>query len=286
MSLTSFIKILEVKMLFKKEFPLSRISLQGEMKAVPVTKNYPLVGTAFDYLFRFYLEHENPNCVTKPWVAEDSLALLEHTIDEYGKKATKEMLDASDKMTLLLEDAKERHEKYLNTGNLGDDLIRSSVELAQIDAYYRSGIIPPTLGQVENGDVQDLRNLISLVKPETFKAKSTCFLNPTFGYGSQLVGGADADLIVDDMLVDMKTTKFLSFTQEHYNQLIGYYILSKLGKVNESEDVPISKIGIYFSRHGILHTISAREIEEYPNFPKFVDVFEKLATVVFSEKLR
>lgn len=278
----SFIKIPEVKMLFKKEFPLSRISLQGEMKAVPVTKNYSLVGTAFDYLFRFYLEHENPNCVTKHWVAEDSLALLEQTIDEYGKKATKEMLDASDKMMLLLEDAKENHEKYLNTGNLGDDLIRSSVELAQIDAYYRSGIIPPSLGHVDSGDVQDLRNLVSLVKPDTFKAKNACFLNPTFGYGSQLVGGADADLIVDDMLVDLKTTKFLSFTQEHYNQLIGYYILSKLGKVNESEDIPISKIGIYFSRHGILHTISARKIEEHPNFPKFVDVFEKLATVVFN----
>ncbi|MCH7623818.1 MAG: hypothetical protein IIB46_07020 [Nitrospinae bacterium] len=66
--------------------------------------------------------------------------------------------------------------------------------------------------------------------------------------------------------MDIKTTKFLSFTQEQYNQLIGYYILSKLGKINESEDIPISKIGIYFSRHGILHTISAEEIENHPNF--------------------
>jgi len=254
------------------------------MKAVPVTKNYPLVGTSFDYLFRFYLEHENPNCMTKSWVAEHSLALLEQTIDEHGKKTPKEMVDAFDKMTLCLQDAKDIHREYLKSGNLSDDLIKSSVILAQIDAFYRSGRIPPTLGQVESGDVQDLRNLISLVKPETFKAKKTCFLNPTFGYGSQLVGGADADLIVDDILVDVKTTKFLSFTQEQYNQLIGYYILSKLGKVNESEDVPISKIGIYFSRHGILHTISAKEIEEHPNFPKFVRVFEKLATAIFSTK--
>jgi hypothetical protein len=283
MSLTSFIKIPEVKSIFKKEFPLSKTLLQGDMKAIPVTKNYPLVGTAFDYLFRFYLERENPNCVTKHWVAENSLALLEQTIDEHGKKAPKEMIDAFDKMTLYLHDAKDTHKEYLKSGNLGDDLLKSSIILAQMDTLYRSGIIPPSLGQVEKGDIKDLRNLISLVKPETFKAKKTCFLNPTFGYGSQLVGGADADLIVDDMLVDLKTTKFLSFTQEHYNQLIGYYILSKLGKVNESEDIPISKIGIYFSRHGILHTISAKDIEAHPNFKKFVDVFEKLATVVFNQ---
>lgn len=284
MSLTSFIKIHEVKAMFRNEFPLSKTVLQGEMKAAPVTKNYPLVGTSFDYLFRFYLEHENPNCVTKHWVAEDSLTLLDQIIKDQGRNASKEMTDASDKMTLLLHDAKETYEDYLNTGNISDELIKSSVTLAQMDAFYRSGRIPPTLGQVESGDVQDLRNLISLVKPETFKAKKTCFLNPTFGYGSQLVGGADADLIVDDMLVDIKTTKFLSFTQEQYNQLIGYYILSKLGKINESEDIPISKIGIYFSRHGILHTISAEEIENHPNFPKFVRVFEKLATVIFSKK--
>ncbi len=65
--------------------------------------------------------------------------------------------------------------------------------------------------------------------------------------------------------------------------MIGYYILSKLGEINESENIPISRMGIYFSRHGILHTISAKEIEDKPNFPKFVRVFEKLADAVFSK---
>ena len=87
-------------------------------------------------------------------------------------------------------------------------------------------------------------------------------------------------------LIDIKTTKYLSFTQDLYNQLIGYYILSKLGKINESEDIPISRIGIYFSRHGILHTISTDDIENYSNFPKFVKWFEKSASVIFTEKLR
>ena len=150
MSLTSFIKIPEVKALFRKEFPLSQTRLKGEMKAEPVTRNFPLVGTSFDYLFRFFLEHTNPNCITKPWVAEHSLVLLEQTVEEYGKKAPKDMLDASDKMKLFLHDAKEIHEDYLDTGNLSDDLIRSSVILAQMDVLYRSGRMYPNFGKVES----------------------------------------------------------------------------------------------------------------------------------------
>ena len=284
MSLTSFIKTPQVKAMFKEEFPLSKILLQGDMKAVPITKNFPLIGTSFDYLLRFYLEHENPNCVARSWVAENSLNLLGQIIDRVGKNIPKVMTDAHDKMTSCLQDAKDTHKEYLKSGNLGDDLIKSSVILAQMDVFYRSGVIVPALGQVESGDIQDLCNLISLVNPEIFKAKETCFLNPTFGYGSQLVGGADADLIVDEVLIDVKTTKFLSFKQEQYNQLIGYYILSKLGKVNDSKHVPISKIGIYFSRHGIMHTISTREIENHPNFTKFVDMFEKMAKAAFKIK--
>lgn len=284
MSLTSFIKIPEVKAVFRSEFPLKQTKLEGEIKANPVTKNYPLVGTAFDYLFRFFLERENPNCITKRWVAEESVLLL----DTFGVDGTdkKNEMELAQKMRQFLEESKKIHAGFLVKGKLDDDVIRTAVILAQIDVFYRQGTIPPTLGTVEEGDIQDLRNLISLVDLDLFKAKNHCYLNPTFGYGSELVDGADADLIVDDTLIDIKTTKYLSFTQDLYNQLIGYYILSKLGKINESEDIPISRIGIYFSRHGILHTISTDDIENYSNFPKFVNWFEKSASAIFTEKLK
>jgi len=276
-SLTSFIKIPQVKAVFRKEFPLQPTKLEGEIKAEPVTRNFPLVGAAFDYLLRFYLEQKNPNCITKRWVAETSVLLM----DTLGKDD-----EESKKMKRFLEESKKIHDNFLSTGMIDDEIIKTSVILAQMDVYYRQGTVPENLGTVEEGDIQDLRNLISLVDLDLFKAKNHCYLNPTFGYGSELVGGADADLIVDDTLVDVKTTKFLSFTQEQYNQLIGYYILSKLGKINESENIPISKVGIYFSRHGILHTISADEIENNPGFPKFVNWFEKSASAIFTEKLK
>lgn len=277
MSLTSFIKISPVKAVFRKEFPLKQVKLEGELKAAPITRNYPLVGTAFDYMFRFYLEQKNPNCITKRWVAETSVLLM----DTLGRDD-----EESKKMKHCLAESKKTHANFLSKGVFDDNIMKTAIILAQMDTFYRQEIVPENLGVVEDGDIQDLRNLISLVDSDLFKAKKHCFLNPTFGYGSELVGGADADLIVDDTLIDVKTTKFLSFTQEQYNQLIGYYILSKLGEINESENIPISKVGIYFSRHGVLHTIPTDQIENHPNFTKFVNWFEKSASAIFTEKLK
>lgn len=50
MSLTSFLKIKEVKAKFRETFKKPSFKLEGEIIAHPQTKNYGLVGTAFDYL--------------------------------------------------------------------------------------------------------------------------------------------------------------------------------------------------------------------------------------------
>lgn len=250
------------------------------MRAEPVTRHYTLVGTAFDYLLRFFLEHASTNCVTKPWVAEGSVARL-GSVARHSGYTQAQLAGAYDRMKSMLREAKETHARYMGTGNLDDGLIKSCIFLAQMDVFYRSGVIDPNLGRADSGDVRDLRNLISVVKPETFLADVTCYLNPHFGYGSELVSGADADLIVDGTLIDVKTTKSLSFTQAHYNQLAGYYILSRIGQINGTDDVKISRVGIYFSRYGMLHTVPVRDIEDRPDFDGFVKRFERMARETF-----
>ena len=290
-----------IKMIFKDEFPLERITLKGDIKAPPMTKHYSLVGTAFDYLLRFYLEKENPNCVTEPWVAESAVPLLNAadklkndvavSTEDLKYIQTAVMLEQSSTRTdlartsktagHLLDEAKNSYEMYLRAGDMSDSLISSSIILAQMDVPYRAGRLPSDFGHVNPDDIKDLRNLISLADPRIFKAKNACYLNPTFGYGSNLVGGADADVIVDGTLIDIKTVKTLKFTREMYNQLIGYYVLAKLGKVGGNSDVQISRLGVYFSRYGVLHLISAEQIENNPGFPRFVMAFEKMAQALF-----
>lgn len=257
-----------IKERFKKEFSFTAPKLSGTLKAKPITANDQLIGTAFDYLLRFYLQQKNPNCITRKWVAESSVLRM----DKIGKKD-----GDSKKMKQLLKESKKTHADFLSDGKLDDKIIKTAIILGQMDMFKRIGKLHPDLGTVEEGDIEDLRNLISIVEPKLFISKKHCFLNPTFGSGSVWVGGADADLIVDDMLIDIKTTKHLSFTRDNFNQLIGYYVLSKLGKVNGLKYIQISKLGIYFSRYGILHTISTEQIENHKNFPKFVRWFKKSA---------
>lgn len=76
--------------------------------------------------------------------------------------------------------------------------------------------------------------------------------NPTFGHGSELVGGADADLICGGMLVDIKTTGSNKITSDYLDQLVGYYFLARYMRSQVVEFPEINSLAIYFSRHGHL----------------------------------
>jgi len=126
-------------------------------------------------------------------------------------------------------------------------LIKATYGLAQLDHIFRSGYIDPNLGKVEMNDLKDLKKLIKAVDSEIFRAK-VCVLNPTFGSSSKMVGGADADLIINNTLMDIKTTKSLELTRDQYNQLIGYYCLYRLSGVDDlKKSHKITSIGIYYS---------------------------------------
>ncbi len=245
MSLTSFIKNPDVRKKFVETFPLPKIELKAELKAPPITKHYGLVGTAFDYLLRFYIKRSNPNAITKEWVAENALSRIPGDV-------------LKNKLKKTVDNAKKVYLKYLENGVLSDDVLKTTILLAKIDLIYRAGYIDPNIDKVDEGDIQDLRNLINLVDKNLFTANKICLLNPTFGKASRLVGGADADIILDNQIIDFKTTKNLKLKKEDFHQLIGYYILSLIGGIDEADKyLEIKTISIYFCRHGKLLQLPA-----------------------------
>jgi hypothetical protein len=271
MSLTKFIAIPDVKQKFNEEFPVPSASLKGPMLAPPITKNYGLVGTALDYLMRFYLERLNPGCLKQEWVAKASVELTERSPKLFASTSR------------LLKFAEESYHHYLKTGELDDNILSSAVFLAQLDVIYRAGIVDSNMGKADSGDLTDLRNLVGVIKPEPFRARKVCMLNPTFGEASLLVGGADADIVIDDVLIDIKTTKNLGFTQEQFNQLVGYYILNKIsGRMGSVKDASISKLGIYYSRYGILHLVSA-DVVEKKGLKQFITWFIERAETAYPD---
>ncbi len=268
MSLTSFIKQQDVREKLKQEFPKPKFTNKQELLAPALTKNYGGVGTAFDYLLRFYVKSINPQAVERRWIAESSVNLLKqdgsHRLYEQGY--------------LIITQAREEYAKFLATQQLSDKLIKISWQLAQLDVLYRAGKIDGNLQDLDEKDIEDLRNLMVLVEPNKFKSSGVVVLNPTFGLASNLVGGADADLLIDDLLIDVKTTKELSLEREAFNQLIGYYTLYKIDGIDGApSEHEVKHLGIYFSRYAYLYVIPVEDVIDSQRFPQFLEWFKQRA---------
>ena len=85
-------------------------------------------------------------------------------------------------------------------------------------------------------------------------------LNPGFGMFSDLIGGADADLITNGSLIDIKTTKHPKVEKMMVRQLVGYMILARAACSAGAQFPRFDKLGIYFSRHGHLWEMSVQDI--------------------------
>jgi len=275
MSLTSFLdNNPDVREQFKQEFHKPSLRVKKDLLAPPLTKRYPTVGTAFDYLLRFYVKHLNPNTIDKGyWVAEIALASLQNNPALYAK---------GKKVVLQ---AKEREAAFLQIGQITDKLIESTLSLAYLDPIYRANRGHEYIGTpIDKKDIEDIRKLISIVNSDRFKAKELCMINPTFGIASQMVGGADADIVIDDNIIDIKTTKKLEFRLRDFQQVIGYYVLHQIGGLGRLQPKPeIKKVSIYFSRYAYLHTLDLEDIVNEDTFPDFVEWFKERAKQEYGE---
>ena len=139
-----------------------------------------------------------------------------------------------------------------------DELNRYCVVLALMEVIFRAG---PMRDTTRWDDYPDAESLLSIPPPhwiddmrelswKFYDDHSSlfslpCILNPNFD-GSHDVGGADADLLVDGTLIDVKTTKQNAIDPKWIWQLLGYVLL------DYSERHQIRSIGLYMARHGIL----------------------------------
>lgn len=294
MSLTDFVSVPEIRHELERQFTMPSLKTPNKILVEPKTKSYWLIGTAFDYLFRFKLRRLNPSALTKRWVAETALNSLPQDYDDEELKAEskakgipvhalKEMIDLGIKkqpgslkarVERLIAEAKQIYDEYVRSGIMSDEVIHATVHLAQIDPIYRANRLDPNLGQVDNLVVKELRELIEIVNDAAFVARDHCLLNPTFGEASHEVGGADADFIIDGCLVDIKTTKAAKFTRNQFNQLIGYYVLHDIGGIDGDYNLSVTTLGVYYSRYGELCTFAVAPLIGR-GYSSFVNWFRK-----------
>jgi len=265
------LRIPDVHEKFKTTFPKPEFQIKKDIIAPPLTNNYSIVGQAFDYFLRFHLKQKFPEHTIggEPWVAELGLEMMrERNLDPLLFKEAE----------LILDSAKKAYTDFLTIGNNSLELAKYCILLAKIDLFFRvgGGAAPHTIQELYNvneKDIQDLIELISVVPFHQLKPKFGIMLNPTFGFGSNVVGGADVDLIIDNTIIEIKTTKNLKLVPNDWYQVVGYYVLYKIdlyNAISSKRRIPypgvpntlIDSVGIYFSRHGYLFVIKIDSIEQ------------------------
>lgn len=232
----------------------------------PISKNQMLIGTAFDYLLRFYIERNNKIGNKAKWISENVMDIYKLMPD--NKKFFKKIMSR----------ARENHDRYVKNGILSNDLLESIVYISEIDGICRTGGITPLDISFQESDIQELKKLYSVIPDDIFKTMKKCYLNPSFGLASESIGGGDADIIIGNTLVDIKTTRIMDFKDDYFRQLLCYYILNILGGIDGSKtEVKIDKLGIYFSRYAYLFSFDVKDIAKEEDIEKLTDLFLEIA---------
>ena len=296
MSLTYFVKIPEVVARLKTVRPAGSRKIDVPLRAPPRTNHYSLVGMAFDYLLRFELERRAPHATSTPWVAEEVPDLIWKQFA--GVTVGRDILagvpfadyiepeEIAKRARHILDNARKALTSYLKRKNPSQtqtmDLAAHAIRLAGLETVYRAGLLDPHFEKVEAEDVKDLAALLAIVPFDRLLHAKVMLLNPAFGESSELVGGADADLICGDLLLDFKTTKDDKVRTHTLDQLLGYVILCRRQRAIQRGFPAVKRAGFYFARHGHLWELSTEVWTQRPEFLEIEQWFIEHAKRTFA----
>jgi hypothetical protein len=265
MSLSSFLQEnQDVRAYLRDTFPKPETPRPKVLLAPPRTNNYQVVGTAFDYYLRWHLQHLNRSAASAEWIAAHGCLFVTN--------ARRKRIAAA-----ALARARRRVRIAVQSGHFGPTLAESAIEMAHLDTVFRVGLGEDLIGRrVAPQDVADLRRLLAIVPRNLFES-SICFLNPAFN-AAHLVGGADADLVVGDTLIELKVTKDPKVCRDYFNQLLGYYLLFRVGGLCAAGRQPkIRHLGVYMARFGYLATWPLHQIASERTFARAAIWFRRRA---------
>jgi hypothetical protein len=142
-------------------------------------------------------------------------------------------------------------------GIITDSFLNAILILSQIMPGIRfNKLAINNMGTTTQNDLNMLKYLIKQIPKSLYEAKNI-LIQPFLSHRAIL---GKPDYIMDDSIVDIKTTKNF-FSRRDYNQLICYYLLYKINenKWNEA-GIKINKIGIYYSLYGQLIQFNVSEL--------------------------
>lgn len=287
MSLTHFVERPAIKAAFKENAAKIRLPFAAADRPVMARscgQYHSAVGTAFDYVARFriaraaLLDAPGVEVFDPGWVAETSVGLMQghHRLGRHHGR-----------WEYLIGKARELFDDFVAGRETSDERVAKCAQfLGAADLLYRIGDFNPNF--TARDEVTD--ELVALGRAMdplgTFGPERAVLLNPVLRAGDD-VQGADADLIIDGTIIDIKTTNEIRVSSAHLRQLAGYAVLAKEGGAEIGGGRvwrdPIDRVGVYFSRHGALATWSLDEIFPDGGFSRFTDAFRAETEVCRAE---
>ena len=152
-----------------------------------------------------------------------------------------------------------------------DRLISGAYYFAKLEQVYRTGGMLPENGissllkEPSEDLVQDISNLCKVFKERFIESglvnsDSVVIFNPSFGIASYACGGADADVYIDGVLYDFKTSKKVGYNWQDVAQMVMYYYLNEIVSTMADTELPevpaqlkeyrILKLAFYKARYG------------------------------------
>ncbi len=227
----------------------------------PIGGDVRRVGTAFDYALRYGFLARSAQKYPMHTVAEAAVELIVRDCPERAEEARARLSAALAVLGQMRGD-----------GPLSDAAADACLDLTSLEWVFRSKSIEALDAPLEVEERLDMQLLYMITPWAELAAHKWAALNPRFGMGSRLVGGADADLCVDGTLIDIKTTKSTAMGVQYIRQLVGYAVLAEEYGIQGTGPVEIERVAIYFSRAGALlswpldEIISAAARREFGEF--------------------
>lgn len=166
----------------------------------------------------------------------------------------------------------------LGDAGLPEDQARACMRLAFLEVIARQPHFARRYAsQVDREaraeEVKELQALYALITWEAFAPERYVVLSPALGLGEL---GADADLVLDDLLLEIKTNKSRRLQLEHVRQLVGYAVLIRHQGWGTGP-VPIERMGIYYARSGELLCWSLAECVDAAGEAGILDFLKQAA---------
>ena len=295
---TEFIKIDEVRREIDSTYPNPETNAVGELQVKNNGYGHRLVGNAFEFLcklllyrhcseviipsrgtfgnfqYRFEADKTPPVRVERfdGWEWENGVETVS------SRKEWEEMMDEQPEWEQRNpgkwtedEELTKLAEQYVATGMNTEGVVKAAL----INAGWKpnddvhSWIDRETF---EADIVEEMQSLFGLLRESEWTDGERVIERPSFGGHRHLLPG-EGDFIVDDLLVDIKTTEDQSFTNAFWRQLLMYYVLNDVQRILHEVDgrtygkepfegkyPEINRVGIYYARYGELQTVDMNAI--------------------------